>query len=236
MNGLLNHRDCARVEEDFVLSLDAPEPTETWNPIPHRELIASVQHIFNKTGLVVDKKEYSVNPTGERMFGVWTLTNELMPGRFKSIGFRNSTDKSMSIGMCAGERVFVCDNLAFHGEYISLRKHTGGLDSVELDFIATGAYSMISDQFMDMMLDYNRLRDIELSDRKIIHLTNRVIENGIVNTQNLPGFLKLLDTKYYPDTAFSYFNAFTELVREEPLGKIADRTKALRTLLLKESF
>ncbi len=33
-----------------------------------------------------------------------------------SLGFRNSYDKSMTVDLCCGASVFVCDNLALHGQ------------------------------------------------------------------------------------------------------------------------
>jgi hypothetical protein len=41
-----------------------------------------------------------------------------------TVGLRNSHDKSFPIGIAFGSRVFVCDNLAFHGEHVIRRKHT----------------------------------------------------------------------------------------------------------------
>jgi hypothetical protein len=42
-----------------------------------------------------------------------------------SIGFRNSNDKSLRLSMVAGVRIFVCDNLAFRGQFMPMiAKHT----------------------------------------------------------------------------------------------------------------
>src|SRR5206468_3078013 len=46
-----------------------------------------------------------------------------------ALGLRTSNDKTMSIQIAIGARVFVCDNLVFSGELIALkRKHTANLD------------------------------------------------------------------------------------------------------------
>lgn len=42
----------------------------------------------------------------------------------------------MATGITAGTRVFVCDNLAFSGEFVEFRKHTKGLVYDELEFMA----------------------------------------------------------------------------------------------------
>ena len=42
-----------------------------------------------------------------------------------ALGLRTSNNKTMSIQLCAGLSVFVCDNLVFRGDLIALnRKHT----------------------------------------------------------------------------------------------------------------
>src|SRR5215813_313820 len=59
-----------------------------------------------------------------KMFGVLDLETTFEGCRF-SIGVRNSNDKSMRLAMTVGYRVFVCDDMAFHGDFTPvLAKHT----------------------------------------------------------------------------------------------------------------
>ena len=58
------------------------------------------------------------------MFGVLDLEPSFAGCRF-SIGIRNSNDKSMRLALTVGYRVFVCDNMAFQGDFSPvLAKHT----------------------------------------------------------------------------------------------------------------
>lgn len=58
------------------------------------------------------------------MFGVLDLETAFEGCRF-SIGIRNANDKSMRLAMTVGYRVFVCDNMAFQGDFSPvLAKHT----------------------------------------------------------------------------------------------------------------
>jgi hypothetical protein len=41
-----------------------------------------------------------------------------------SVAFRNSYDRSMSIGLAIGASVFICDNLALNGDIAVMKKHT----------------------------------------------------------------------------------------------------------------
>ncbi|MGH9948212.1 MAG: DUF932 domain-containing protein [Pyrinomonadaceae bacterium] len=69
-------------------------------------------------------------------------------GASYSIGLRNSNDKSMRLALTAGYRVFVCDNMAFSGDFTPLlHKHTRNLElrdsvSIAVDRIYRGFNTM----------------------------------------------------------------------------------------------
>lgn len=66
-----------------------------------------------------------------KMFGLLELNADYEGVRF-AIGLRNANDKSMRVGMVAGYRVFVCDNMALSGEFKPmLAKHSKNFDLIE---------------------------------------------------------------------------------------------------------
>jgi hypothetical protein len=69
---------------------------------------------FRQIGVV--REEYAASSDGMKMFGVMDLSSSFDGCRF-AIGLRNSHDKSFRLSCTGGLRVFVCENLAFHGEY-----------------------------------------------------------------------------------------------------------------------
>ena len=69
--------------------------------------------------------------TAAKLFGTLDLTLNGIGGTCASLGLRTANNKTMSLSMIAGLRVFVCDNMAFSGETIILRRrHTRGLDLI----------------------------------------------------------------------------------------------------------
>jgi len=55
-----------------------------------------------------------------------------------AVAFRNSYDKSMSIGIALGFNVFLCDNLAINGEVRMIRKHTKNVwEQVDKELVHT---------------------------------------------------------------------------------------------------
>ena len=126
---LIAHTDTSIVSESQVRMEEAPSRTATWNPLPHRDVIDAVAAACVKHNWLVERKVYSMKQSS-KMFAVWDL--KTMQGSIVktsdntlSIGIRNSIDKRLSVGLCAGERVFVCDNLCFKGDFVLFRKHTG---------------------------------------------------------------------------------------------------------------
>ena len=124
-----------RVTEAEVVAVPEPEFTPTWHPISHKKVVNTLDVACQEQGIRVLNREYSINGSGSRMFGVWDLDLN-GNGIGYSLGIRNSIDKSMGLGMCGGTRVFVCDNLCFSGEFLYMRKHTSGLDMEELVYLA----------------------------------------------------------------------------------------------------
>ncbi|MGB8582582.1 MAG: hypothetical protein WCD47_17310 [Candidatus Sulfotelmatobacter sp.] len=92
-------------------------------------------------GVVHD--EYAVSPDDMKAFGVLDLETEMEGCRF-SIGLRNFHTKSMRLAMTCGNRVFVCSNMAFAGDFTPvLAKHSKSFSlidciSVGVDRIQTG--------------------------------------------------------------------------------------------------
>src|SRR5947208_16592712 len=116
--------------EELTL-VPTPPATETHRPIPHHEVInALVETLgFRHIGVVHD--EYAVSPDGMKMFGALDLATEMHGCRF-SIGIRNSHDKSMRLALTVGYKVFVCDNMAFSGDFEPvLAKHSKHFNLVE---------------------------------------------------------------------------------------------------------
>lgn len=129
---LMLHAGAAYVGRQDLLALPVPEPTETHKPVPHAEVVRAVVESLDLRNISVVRDEYAVSPDAMRMFGVMEIDVDYSGVRL-ALGLRNSHDKSFSLGVTAGYRVFVCDNLAFSGDFTPVsRKHTRNFDHVEV--------------------------------------------------------------------------------------------------------
>jgi hypothetical protein len=121
---LIAHCGARKVTRDELKEMPLPEATRTHQPLSHFEIVEVLDEALSFRHLRVVKDEYAVSQDGLKMFGVMDLDAAFEGGRF-SIGLRNSNDKSMRLALTAGYRVFVCDNMAFSGDFSPLlHKHT----------------------------------------------------------------------------------------------------------------
>ena len=137
---LIVHAGAQRIPRAELAALPVPPATDTFKPIPHHEIIQALVETLGFRHIGVFSDEYAVTPDGMRLFGVLNLETSFDGCRFV-IGIRNSNDKSMRLAMTVGYRVFVCDNLAFQGDFTPvLAKHSKNVSLI--DTIALGVERM----------------------------------------------------------------------------------------------
>lgn len=142
-SALVVHCGARKVTRDELKELPVPEGTKTHQPLSHYEIVDVLEEALSFRYLKIERDEYAVSQDGMKMFGVMDLNFGFTGCRF-SIGLRNSNDKSMRLALTAGYRVFVCDNMAFSGDFTPLfHKHTRNLElrdsiSIAVDRIHRG--------------------------------------------------------------------------------------------------
>src|SRR5216117_230450 len=123
MNGTLLS-STGKINRQELELIATPAATTTHRPIPHHEIVQALVETLGFRHIGIVRDEYAVSPDGMRMFGVLDLDTGMHGCRF-SIGVRNANDKSMRLAMTVGYRVFVCENMAFSGDFEPvLAKHS----------------------------------------------------------------------------------------------------------------
>jgi len=136
-SNLTLHCGAFKANRDDLISVITPQATSTWVPIPHAEIVDAVMDSATKAGLTIKRELYGLSGKkdsiayGARMFGVIDFLDGTSDYGY-SVGFRNSHDKSMVAGICAGARIFVCANLALAGDFAEKRRHTPGNNFIRL--------------------------------------------------------------------------------------------------------
>lgn len=126
---LLAHTDSACMPRADLVTIPTPPSTKTWQPVPHTTLVDALSEELDKRGIDIKREQYAVSHDGAKLFGTLDLNYGDNGEYGAALGLRTSNNKSMSIQIAIGRRVFVCDNMSFKGDMIALaRKHTSRLD------------------------------------------------------------------------------------------------------------
>src|SRR5579862_1238763 len=164
---LLAHCGTDKIDRDALRLVPTPEGTESHHPLAHAQVIdALIESLaFRHISVVLD--EYAVSQDGMKMFGILDLETAFEGCRF-SIGIRNANDKSMRLAMTVGYRVFVCDNMAFQGDFSPvLAKHTKRFSLV--DAVSVGVDRMQRNfEPMRRQIDIWRSSQIEDQEAKLV--------------------------------------------------------------------
>ena len=120
------------VNRNEVALINTPTSTETWKPVPHIEVIQAVTEVITSHDWLITSERYGLAHDGQKLFGVMEINKSSSPDWIRSIGIRNSHDKSFSAGITAGISVLVCSNLAFGGTTVIKRRHTSRFELTEL--------------------------------------------------------------------------------------------------------
>jgi hypothetical protein len=113
-----------KLSREQLALVPTPLGTATHRPIPHAEVVNALVDTLGlrKTGVAAE--EYAVSNDGMNLFGVMEIDQGMEGARF-ALGIRNSNSKQFRLAVTVVYRVFVCENLAFSGDYSPiLAKHT----------------------------------------------------------------------------------------------------------------
>jgi len=220
-----------RVTEAEVFQVPSVPFTRTFKPFHHKQVIDAVRTGINAVGLEVAKTEYVLaGKEGTRLFGVWDMStgnDELC----WSIGIRNSMDKSMALGICAGTRVFVCENLAFDGEFVALRKHTKGLTLEELEFMAYRAIRCLVGRLTKFQAWHEGLKTYELRDADAKILLVELIRQNVMPASWFPRFYELYFNDTYEQTLWGFHETATNVLKDANLLTLPKKNRLLNAIL-----
>ena len=212
--------------------IKVPEQTETYIPVSHQELVTRIKEAGTKhynTSPFEERLE--VNHRGQQMFGSMTFHDGSQltgSGMNRSIGFRNSYDKTLPIGVCGGASVVVCSNLMFTGDIIKMRKHTQNVED-DLDKLIQKLFDDVDRRYNEAVADRETMSEIHFSDRDIGNYLGQLFVNrGVLNGAQLK---KATDewfnsSAFTERTAWSAYNACTEALKSaHPMNALEKYTK-----------
>ena len=233
---LMLHVDSENVQRDELKNLPTPPATATWQPVSHEQFDGLVRESLTQAGIQVAQSYYGLSRFTEeghrhRLFAILETQDRILDNQVGlTIGLRNSTDQSMSAGLVYGNHVFVCDNLAFAGEYVIRRRHTARILE-DLPALIDRGVGKYFEQVERQRILIERLQDRRLNDREAYHAMVSASARGIIPYSSIKAVRKEwhLPTHeaFAPRTGWSLYNCFTEAMKRYIPSAAADRTLRL---------
>ena len=232
------HCGGALKSREEVFAVPPPPATESYVPLPYESLITRIEKQLAVEQITIKDQRLALAKEGQRLFGLMQVEFSRSANAEYAcvIGFRNSYDKSCSVGICIGATVFVCDNLSFHGSEVTFqRKHTANVLR-DLSWTITETVSLLPGQFARQSAVFDRYRKAELCDTQAHDLIIRMYDAKAVNVTDIPSLLKEWREPRHPEfanggkTVWRLFNAATETVKGD-LWRLPARTRAIHQIL-----
>jgi hypothetical protein len=163
-------------------------------------------------------ENYAIARQGQQLFALLQFKRDNSEIGL-SVAFRNSYDRSMSVGLAIGASVFICDNLALHGEIAVMKKHTKGVWSALEDLAITTLYKA-QHNFEKVVVDAERLKGIPMDNHDAFQLMGLLYGHDIVSPRQLPvireEWLRPTHEEFNERNKWNFFNAVTEALKSTP--------------------
>jgi hypothetical protein len=233
---LMLHKGCKCVARADLADVPVPEASGRHMPVPHHVLADAVVATAEDLGLPLRNEAWGLSEDGMRLYGALDfdpIARLRMPeGTGPSLGLRHANDKTISVQLTAGARVFICDNGVMVGEIETVRrKHTTGL---HLDELIREALT----EYLDRLPDFGRMHGELVSARLSDTRAKALIHDAFIEERVMaPMYLPAVSDKYFqseehrdrfPDrNRWTLYNAFTEVFKQEPVTLQAASFRAL---------
>jgi hypothetical protein len=216
MEGLLAHAGAHKLSRPELTNILPPEATATFKPISHAELVEGMIEGLAFRHINVIRDEYAVSEDGMKLFGVLDLESGFEGARY-ALGLRNANDKSMRLALTVGYRVFVCDNMAFHGDFTPvLAKHSKHFNLIDAIDVGLGRMQR---NFEPMRKQVEGWRDTQLTDDQAKLIIYRAFVQGDLEVPKHlvravhDAYFNPCYPEFQPRTIWSLTNAFTSTLK-----------------------
>ncbi len=219
-----------KVTEVEIAQVPVVPFTNTFHPVHHKHVIDAIRNGIDLSGLDIVRSEYALAREGMQMFAVWDL-NTGNDDLCWSLGIRNSMNKSLALGITAGTRVFICDNLAFDGEFVEFRRHTSGLDQDELEFLAYRSVRKMIGRLTEFQAWHEGLKQYDLSEADAKILLVEIMTDSVFPASKFTRFNELYFGGVYDPTLWGFHEAVTDTLKSSNLLSLPKKNKTLNNIL-----
>jgi hypothetical protein len=149
----------------------------------------------------------------------------------RSIGFRNSYNKTLPVGVCGGANVTVCSNLMFVGDVIKMRKHTQNVGD-DLDALIVKLFEDVDKRYTQAHSDAGYMQEIPLSNEQAAdYLGQLFVNQNVLNSSQINKAAdEWFNSKDFTSrTLWSAYNACTEALKSAHPSNALEKYTKLHT-------
>jgi hypothetical protein len=215
--------------------IPAPIGSHSWRPVSHLTVLNQVEDRLSQQGITIIDQQLTVSHGGSRFFGVLHVKNAMAPaGCLPTVGIRNANDQAFACGIAAGLLVICCSNGSFSSDEIALsRRHTTNIMR-DLPDLVQSAVHRLGEMWAHQVQQVEAYRGARLSDIRAHDLIVKSLDAGAFSASQIPDVLREYrdssHEEFQPRTAWSFFNACTEVLKKANPFSLPARTKALHAV------
>lgn len=177
------------VDKTELFQVPLPAKTESYTPVAHYDLVNTIEKNVrsNFKDLKIVSSDYKLNGNGQQFMGMLHFQDQSNPNSElnMSLGFRNSYDKSMAIGLASGAQIIVCSNGMMLGELNLLRKHTTNVWS-DVNGLVSKSLDKLVENFEVVKKDMVNMRSHYIDQNELHRITGELfMQEGLLTAQQL---------------------------------------------------
>ena len=215
---------------DQLKEIPMPEQTRSYYPIAHHELVGYLED--SVPGLLGDEFSMIDNSFGtarkdQLLFGMMTFRNESKDMGL-SVGYRNSLDRTLSVGIAFGANVFVCENLMMTGDVFVMSKHTLNVWN-NLPSLVKNAVPNAVPVYHSLMEDSEKMKQMPIKRDQGYQILGLMRGRGVLTSQQTSVAFKEFDDPSYKvhkdGSMMQVYNACTEALKSHGWPQAAMRSR-----------
>lgn len=175
---------------DALSAVPAPEQTNTYKPILHKDLDLLTKDLLQKNNYDLKDTTYLTARNGQQAIGKYNINFGGDKEMGLMIAWNNSYDKTTTVKYAIGANVFVCSNGMVAGDMGAYKhRHSGDVQVITPqmieDYIKTSA-----DTFAQMVKDRERMKEISITKKTCAELIGRMFVDDQIITVNQLSVIK----------------------------------------------
>ena len=219
------------ISSNAIDNVPVPFSTQSYTPVPHRNLMHLVMSGFSSQGFDLDKPAHQIHKKKARFASTFSVSGGGLPTDRSldwQVGVLNSYDQSRSVTLLFGARVFVCSNGMILADYKLRTRHTTHVWDRIPQLVSRAIYTF-GETIINAQKRNDKLREIVVDDRRMIDaFAMEVCRRGLLPVSKAVAYANEIhkpsfDYEVKENTLWSMHNAYTHCAKGMEAGDFARR-------------